>query len=201
MPESLEDEVAHYDILSRELVGDGRFFSLVRETVDYGGVEITREFLDHPGAVAVLALDDDDRVLLIRQYRHPLRSREWELPAGLLDVANEPRVNAAQRELAEETGMAASQWHELVELATSPGGSNEIVTVFLARGLVEVASDYARDAEEADIEVRWAPIADVGDAASAGQLRNGILIAGVFAAIAARANGWSALRAAEPLNT
>jgi len=198
MPDVLADESAHYDVTGREVIGEGRFFSLVRETLSYGGTEIAREFMEHPGAVAVLALDDDDQVLLIRQYRHPVRSREWELPAGLLDVANESRLLAAQRELAEETGMAAAEWHELVDLATSPGGSNEIVTVFLARGLVEVASDYVRDGEEADIEARWVPIDDVADAASAGRLRNGILVAGVFAALAGRAAEWRTLR---PRNT
>jgi 8-oxo-dGTP pyrophosphatase MutT (NUDIX family) len=198
MPEPLADEPADFALTDREVIGAGRFFSLVRETLSYGGTEIAREFMEHPGAVAVLALDDDDRVLLIQQYRHPVRSREWELPAGLLDVPDEPRLLAAQRELAEETGMAAAEWHQLVDLATSPGGSNEIVTVFLARGLVEVASDYVRDGEEADIEARWVPIDDVADAASAGRLRNGILIAGVFAALAARASEWRTLR---PLNT
>ena len=196
MPEPLADEPADFAVTRREVVGEGRFFSLVRESISYNGTEIAREFIEHPGAVAVVALDDDDRVLLIQQYRHPLRSREWELPAGLLDVANESRLLAAQRELAEETGMAAAEWHRLFDLATSPGGSDEIVTVFLARGLVEVASDFEREGEEADIAVRWVPIDDVADAAAAGGLRNGILIAGVFAALAARATGWRTLRSA-----
>ena len=196
MPEPLADEPADFAVTRREVVGEGRFFSLVRESISYNGTEIAREFIEHPGAVAVVALDSDDRVLLIQQYRHPLRSREWELPAGLLDVANEARLVAAQRELAEETGMAAGEWHKLVDLATSPGGSNEVVTIFLARGLVEVASDFVREGEEADIAVRWVPIDDVADAASVGGLRNGILIAGVFAALAARAAGWRSLRSA-----
>ena len=198
MPDVLADEPAHHEVTSREVIGTGRLLTLVRETFTYGDSELAREFIEHPGAVAVLALDDDDQVLLIRQYRHPVRTREWELPAGLLDIADEPRLLAAQRELAEETGMAAAEWHQLVEIAASAGGSTEIVTVFLARGLVEVASDYVRDGEEADIEARWVPIGDVADAASAGRLRNGVLVAGVFAALAARASGWRALR---PLNT
>ena len=198
MPDTLADEPAHYAVTGREVIGAGRLLTLVRETFTYGDVELGREFIEHPGAVAVLAIDDDDQVLLIRQYRHPLRAREWEIPAGLLDMPDEPRLRAAQRELVEETGMAAAEWHQLVDLAASPGGSTEIVTIFLARGLVEVASDYVRDGEEADIEARWVPIDDVAHAASAGRLRNGILIAGVFAALAARASGWRSLR---PLNT
>ena len=198
MPEPLADEAAHYEVTDREVIGQGRLFTFVRETVRYGDAELEREFIEHLGAVAVLALDDDDQVLLIRQYRHPLRSRDWEIPAGLLDLPDEPRLVAAQRELLEETGMAAAEWHQLIDLATSPGGSTEVVSIFLARGLVEVANDYVRDAEEADIEARWVPIGDVADAAAAGRLRNGILIAAVFAALAARGSEWRSLR---PLNT
>lgn len=196
MPERLADEPADFAVTRREVIGKGQFLSLVRESIMYNSTEIAREFIEHPGAVAVVALDDDDQILLVQQYRHPLRSREWELPAGLLDVANESRLLAAQRELAEETGMAAAEWHKLVDLATTPGGSNEVVSVFLARGVVEVASDFVREAEEADMAVRWVPIDDVADAASMGGLRNGILIAGVFAALAARASGWRTLRSA-----
>jgi 8-oxo-dGDP phosphatase len=195
-PEALEDQQVDYTITATEVLGAGRLLSLVSDTVDYNGESITREYISHPGAVAVLALDDDDRVLLIRQYRHPLRSLEWELPAGLLDVPDELRVVAAQRELVEETGMAASEWMQLIDCAVSPGGSNEIVSIFLARGLVEVESDYVRDGEEADIEARWVSIDDVAAAAAAGRLRNGILIAGVFAALAARSLDWSSLRPA-----
>lgn len=194
MPEPLADEPADFAVARREVVGEGRFFSLVRESISYNGTEIAREFIEHPGAVAVVALDSEDQVLLVQQYRHPLRSREWELPAGVLDVPNEPRLLAAQRELAEETGMAAAEWHVLIDLATSPGGSNEVVTVFLARGLVEVTSDFVREGEEADIAVRWVPIDDVAEAASVGRVRNGILIAGVFTALAARTSGWRTLR-------
>jgi ADP-ribose pyrophosphatase len=196
-PEPLEDQQVNYQITESEVVGSGRLLTLMSETLDYKGESITREFVRHPGAVAVLALDADDRVLLIRQYRHPLRSLEWELPAGLLDVPDEPRAIAAQRELVEETGMSASEWMLLLDMAVSPGGSNEVVSIFLARGLVEIESDYVRDAEEADIEVRWEQLEDVAAAAAAGKLRNGILIGGVFAALAARAQGWSSLRPAD----
>lgn len=195
--EPLADEPAEFEVTATEVIGEGSFLRLVRDTVDYRGEVIHREYLKHPGAVAVLALDDDDRVLLIRQYRHPQRAVEWELPAGLLDIAGESRLLAAQRELAEETGMAASEWMHLLDFAPTPGGSDEIVTIFLARGLVEVASDFVREGEEADIEVRWAGLDDVGDAALSGRLRNGILIGGVLAAMAARARDWAMLRPAE----
>lgn len=195
-PEPLDDQQVTYEITDSQVVGSGRLLTLMSETLDYNGQSITREFITHPGAVAVLALDDDERVLLIRQYRHPLRSLEWELPAGLLDVPDEPRVVAAQRELVEETGMTASEWMLLLDMAVSPGGSNEVVSIFVARGLVEIESDYVRDGEEADIEVRWEKLDDVAAAAAAGTLRNGILIAGVFAAVVARSKGWLTLRPA-----
>lgn len=196
LPEPLEDRQVEYPISATEVLATGRLLRLVSETLDYNGESITREYVKHPGAVAVLALDDDDRVLLIRQYRHPLRSLEWELPAGLLDVPDEQRAVAAQRELVEETGMAASEWMKLIDIAVSPGGSNEIVSIFLARGLVEIESDFVRDGEEADIEVRWESLDDVAAAAAAGKLRNGILVSAIFAALAARSLDWSPLRPA-----
>ena len=197
MPEHLSDDTASYEVTARTVVGEGRLHSLVRETLEYEGTQLEREFIEHSGAVAVVALDDEDRVLLIRQYRHPLRSREWELPAGLLDAVDEPRLHAAQRELVEETGMAAGEWSRLIDFAASPGGSTEVVSIFLARSLVHVASDYVREGEEADIETRWVPIADVADAALSGQLRNGPLLVGIFAALAARAGNWANLRPAD----
>lgn len=198
--EAFEDETVNLDIVRREVLHEGRIQSFVRETFEYNGVELAREFVVHPGAVAVVAVDDDDRVLTIKQYRHPIRSRDWEIPAGLLDVVGEPLLAAAQRELAEEADLTASDWAVLVDLATSPGGSNEFVRVFLARGLTATDSAFTREAEEADLEVRWEPITDVIDAISDGRVRNAILIAGALAAHAALARGWSELRIADPLD-
>ena len=103
--------------------------------------------LEHPGAVAS-GLDDDDRLMMIFQYRHPLRRRLWELPAGLLDVAGEDPRETAKRELAEETGLAAAEWAVLIDVAPSPGFSDESVRVFLARGLREVRRPDLSDDEE-----------------------------------------------------
>ena len=201
MSEPLRDEVEHHEVLSTELFAQGWLLTLASETVDYRGTQIVREFIRHPGAVAVVAIDDEERVLLIQQYRHPIRSREWEVPAGLLDHPGESLLRAAQRELAEETDLEASEWNVLVDLATSPGGSDELVRVFLARGLSTVTGDFVREAEEADIVVRWEPIDAVVTGVLDGRLRNGILVSGVLATAAARLQGWSGLRAAEALNT
>lgn len=199
--EPLRDEVEQHPVLSTEILAQGRLLTLASETVDYHGGTIVREFIQHPGAVAVVALDEQDRVLLIQQYRHPVRTREWEIPAGLLDHPGESLLGAAQRELAEETELQAADWHVLVDLATSPGGSNELVRVFLARGLSAVAADFVREDEEADIVLRWESIDAVVEAVLAGELRNGILVSAALGAAAARARDWAGLRVAEPLNT
>lgn len=195
MSEDLRDELVSLDITDRQVVGRGRFLSLVNETLDFNGVELQREFVEHPGAVGVIALDEDDRVLTIQQYRHPVRSRLWEVPAGLLDVADEPLLVAAQRELAEEVDLVASHWMILLDLVSSPGMSNERIRVFLARGLSAADSAFEREAEEADMELRWVPLDDIVRAALDGRVRNAILVAGVLAAANARDHGWAGLRA------
>jgi 8-oxo-dGDP phosphatase len=198
--EPLEDTPEHHEVLDREVIAEGRIFSFVRETFDYRGVQIQREYVQHPGAVAVIAIDDDDRVLAIQQYRHPIRGRSWELPAGLLDIAGESLLHAAQRELAEEADMRAVRWNVLLDLNTSAGGSDEVVRVFLARGLSSVTTDFVRDEEEADILVRWVPLDELADATLGGHVKNAILVAGVLAALAARAKDWTMLRPADASN-
>jgi ADP-ribose pyrophosphatase len=196
----LADVVAPRPVVAHERVAAGRIFDLVRDVVDLGdGENVTREYLDHPGAVAIVALDDDGRVLLLRQYRHPVRSELWEVPAGLLDVDGEPAQAAAARELHEEADLAADRWDVLVDLATSPGATNEALRVFLARDLRPVPEDerHTRTEEEAGIEVRWAPLEDAVGLVLAGDLHNPSAVVGVLAAHAARAGGWASLRPAD----
>ena len=192
-----EDEAVSYEIRSREVLGQGAFLTLVNEAVDFNGADLQREFVEHPGAVGVIALDEDDRVLAIRQYRHPIRTRAWEAPAGLLDVAGESLLVAAKRELAEEVDLVASTWSILVDLTTSGGMSNERVRVFLARGLSAAPTVFAREEEEADLELRWVPLDELVQAALDGAIRNSILISGVLAAAAAKDRGWGGLRTAD----
>ena len=160
----LADEPAEVEIIRTERAFHGRVWDVRRDEFAYNGASIVREYVDHTGAVAVLALDDDDRMLLIKQYRHPVRMRDWEIPAGLLDIAGEDPLTAAQRELAEEADLAAAQWDVLGEFTTSPGGSDEAIRIYLARGLTATAEAFDRDEEEADIEVRWASLDEVVDA-------------------------------------
>lgn len=178
----LADEPFAVDVVSSDLAYAGHVWDVRADTFDYNGRHVKRQYVDHTGAVAVVALDDAGRVLLIQQYRHPIREREWELPAGLLDVPGESLIDSARRELAEEADIEASTWEPLISMHTSPGGSDEIVHVFLAGDLRPTADPHAREAEEADIRVAWVPLADAIAAVMRGQMRNGILIAGLLAA-------------------
>jgi ADP-ribose pyrophosphatase len=173
------------EVLETERVFEGRVWDVVRERFAFGDHELVREFTNHPGAVAILARDENDRVLVINQYRHPVGLRIWELPAGLLDVPDEDPLAAAKRELAEEVDLAAEEWTELIEFATSPGGSSETLTVYEARGLSPVPA-FLRSEEEAEIEVRWVELDELVEAALDGRLHNSILLIAVLAAHAKR---------------
>jgi 8-oxo-dGTP pyrophosphatase MutT (NUDIX family) len=178
----LHDEPFEPNIVSTELAFKGRVWDIRRDVFDYDGHELTRDYVDHPGAVAILAVDDQEQVLLIQQYRHPVRLREWELPAGLRDIAGEDPLVAAQRELGEEVDLVASDWSELLTFNTSPGGSNESIIIYRARGLGATDTAFDRHEEEADIVVRWVPLEDAMAGVLEGRLRNSILAIAVLAA-------------------
>jgi ADP-ribose pyrophosphatase len=141
-----------------------------------------REIVEHPGAVAIAALDADDRLMMIHQYRHAVGRRLWELPAGLLDVKGEDPLATAQRELAEETGLAAAEWSVLVDVTPSPGFTDEAVRVYLARGLTEVGRPEHADDEEADLAARWVSLPVAVRMVLAGTIVNATTVAGVLAA-------------------
>ena len=193
----IEDEPAPTALTSSAVRFDGHVWNIRQDAFDYNGAEIVREYVDHPGAVAILALDDQDRVLLIQQYRHPVRMREWELPAGLLDVDGEHALIGAQRELAEETDVVASEWNVLTEFYTSPGGSNEVIRIYLARGLSPATEAFDRTDEEADMVTRWVSLDDAVDAALDRRVQNPSLVVGVLAAAASRSRGWASLAPAD----
>lgn len=198
MPEQTESDLLTDDAREVKMVhSDGVFNGAVwgvrRDEFAYGEGSLVREYVDHTGAVAILALDDEDNVLLIKQYRHPMGSRDWEIPAGLLDIAGEAPLAAAQRELSEEADVSASEWSVLSEFYTTPGGSNEAIRVYLARGVSKTAKPFERTAEEADIEKRWVPLDDVVDAVLARRTQNPSLTVAVLAAHVARERGWSTL--------
>jgi len=196
-PSPLADEAVGVEVSESTRAFAGHVWDIRTETFDYNGQRLTRDFVDHTGAVAIVALDEDDRVLLIKQYRHPIRHRDWEIPAGLLDVSGESPLAAAQRELAEEADLVATDWHVLAEYACSPGGSNEVLRIYLARGVSATPAAFERTEEEADMETRWVELDEVVDGVLARRLQNSALAIGALAAHTARARGWASLGAAE----
>ncbi|MGW5780784.1 NUDIX domain-containing protein [Streptomyces sp. NPDC003863] len=159
-----------------------------------------RDYQVHPGSVAVLALDEEDRVVVLRQYRHPVRQKLWEIPAGLLDVPGENPLHAAQRELYEEAHVKAEDWRVLADVYTTPGGCDEAVRIFLARGLAEAEGErFEVSEEEADMELARVPVGELVRGVLAGELHNNCLVVGVLSLAAARAaaGGLEALRPAD----
>ena len=189
----LRDDLVDLPITASDVVFEGKVWNIRREDFTLDGTTITRDFLDHTGAVAVLALDERGRVLLIKQYRHAVRTRDWELPAGLLDITGEAPLLGAQRELAEEVDLVAESWDLLCEYMTSPGGSNEVIRVYLARGVSAAPEVFERTEEEAGIEVRWVPLDQVVDAVLTRDLQNSILAIAVLSAQALQSRGWQGL--------
>ncbi|MGQ4517319.1 NUDIX domain-containing protein [Streptomyces sp. DW26H14] len=163
------------------------------------GAVVSRDYQVHPGSVAILALDEDGRVVVLRQYRHPVRQKLWEIPAGLLDVEGENPLHAAQRELYEEAHVKAEDWRVLADIYTSPGGSDEAVRVFLARDLGEAEGErFEVSEEEADMELARVPLGELARGVLAGELHNSCLCVGVLALTAALAgDGLDALRPAD----
>ncbi|AEN09125.1 MULTISPECIES: NUDIX hydrolase [unclassified Streptomyces] len=159
----------------------------------------SRDYQVHPGSVAVLALDEEGRVLVLRQYRHPVRHKLWEIPAGLLDVPGENPLHAAQRELYEEAHVKAEDWRVLTDIYTTPGGCDEAVRVFLARDLSEAEGErFAVAEEEADMELARVPLEELVRGVLAGDLHNSCLVVGTLSLTAALAgDGVDALRPAE----
>ena len=196
----ISDEPAQLRVRSSTTVHHGLVWDVRRDEVELGdGQTVTREVVVHTGAVGIIALDEHDRVLLVRQYRHPVLSYLWEPPAGLLDVAGEDPLDAARRELAEEADLRADEWHLLVDYYNSPGGSSESFRCYLARVLHDVPHDerHDRHAEERDMATSWVRLDDARDLVLRGRLHNPTAVCGVLAACAARDAGWSTLRPAD----
>ncbi|MGB9226069.1 NUDIX domain-containing protein [Mycobacterium sp.] len=171
-----------FETTSSETLHRGNIFALRRDRVRMPGGNIaTREVVEHYGAVAVVAMDDDHNIRMVYQYRHTFGRRLWELPAGLLDVAGEPPHLSAVRELEEEVGLQADTWQVLVDLNTAPGFSDESVRVYLATGLTEVGRPEAHD-EEADMTMRWVRIDEAARLVLGGEVLNSIAVAGILAA-------------------
>ncbi|MFI7215467.1 NUDIX domain-containing protein [Micromonospora maritima] len=189
-----------YEVTARRDVWSGRIFSVVSDDVTMpGGGTAARDYVRHVGAVAVVALDDAGQVVLIRQYRHPVGRHLWELPAGLMDVSGEDLAAAAARELAEEADLTAGRVDVLVDLHSSPGFSDEVVRVFLARDLGDVPAEQRHDRrdEEADLQVVRVDLDEAVRMVLAGEITNASCVAGLLAAARARETGFTELRRPE----
>jgi len=199
LPE-ISDRPVERLVVDQQVRHVGSKWRLVTDDVELpGGIRVRRDVVIHPGAVGIVALDEQDQVVLVCQYRHPVGAALWELPAGLLDEVGESALDTARRELFEEAHLRAREWHLLIDLYSSPGMSSEIVRVFLARGLVDVPPEerHVQTEEEADMPVRRVPLNEACTAAQAGRLHSAMAVAGLFAAAQAREQGWARLRPAD----
>lgn len=189
-----------HETVSRTERYAGPIFSVFTDEVTMsGGGVAKRDVVINKNAVGVVALDDVGRVVLIKQYRHPVGRKLWELPAGLRDVDGEDLVLTADRELAEEADLRAARYDLLVDLHTSPGFSAETIRIFLARELSPVPEDERHDRtdEEADIEIAWFDLDEVVAMVLRGEVTNAAAVGGLLAAARARDDGWATLRPAD----
>jgi 8-oxo-dGDP phosphatase len=198
---NIADVPEQWPVVSSAELLRGRLISVRADKVRMPDNQIAeREVVLHPGAVGVLALDDSDRILLIRQYRHPVGRLLWEIPAGLRDVAGEDPFRTAQRELLEEAGYRARDWRVLVDYFSSPGFSTERLRVYLARDLElvpEAERDFVPRDEEAFLVTSWLPLEAAVAKVFAGELHNGVTALGILAGYAARSGGFARLRPAD----
>ncbi len=201
----IRDEAGEWPVANSVVLARGKIVTLRRDTVQMpDGVLADREVIEHPGAVAVVALDAEGRVLLIRQYRHPAAAELWEIPAGLRDVAGEPLLETARRELLEEAGCLAREWRVLTDSLSSPGISTERLRIFLARDLTvvpEMEREYVPEHEEAYLQLAWVPLDEAVRNVFSGDIHNAVTILGILSAYAGQRDGFAMLRGADDPET
>ena len=181
--EILQDEPVIPPITSSKVVYEGAVWDIRKETFDLPeATGLVRDLMAHTGAVGIAVVDDQKRILLAQQYRHPVRARLWEVPAGLLDVPGEDPLDAAKRELVEEADLTAEHWDVLSDSCLTPGGSSETMRLYLARGLAEVpeADRHERGEEEAGFQYAWVSIDEALDAVADGRITNAIAQLAIF---------------------
>lgn len=177
-----KDQPFAVNVSSSEVALRGMIWNVQREVFEFADQTLTREFVEHPGAVAIVAINDRGQVLLIRQYRHPVGELLWEIPAGLLDVDGESLESAARRELLEETGYLAGELEPLIEFFTTPGGSTEKISIFLARDLVLSKERPVLEGEEVDMLVEWVALEEALTAVLSSEIKSPSAAVGIMAA-------------------
>ena len=182
-----KDQPESIPVDTQKVVYSGRIWDVVQDTFQFADQTLVRDFVAHPGAVAVVAVDDTNRILLVNQYRHPVKSTLWELPAGLRDLAGEPPIETAKRELLEETGYMADQLEPLISFFPSPGGLSEEIQVFVGTGLTRAVSDFIREGEERTMTSAFFPLDQVVDSILSGGIKNGPCALAVLAFYAKQA--------------
>ena len=211
--ENPADERDTREVLSTQRVWTGPICAvddeMIRLSSAPGASEpIRRQTIAHHDAVSIIALREGDdssqpdgaaEILMVRQYRHPVRAALWEIPAGLLDIPGEDPAIAAARELAEETDYEAATWHTLAEFYASPGFTTEGARIFLAQDLSPLPEDRrtVREDEEAEFVPTWVRLDEALDAVMGGRLHNPSTVLGVLATVQARTRGWVGLRPAD----
>ncbi len=186
-----------YDLVERKEQFKGRMFSIVTDEVTMpDGGHAQRDYMRHVGAVGVVALDESDRIVLVYQYRVPVGRHLWELPAGLIDIPGEPLEHAAARELAEEVDLVAGSWQLITDIHTTPGASDEVIRLFLARELTPVpeAERHHREHEESELTSHRVPLDEAVAMVLRGEISNAAAVVGVLAAARLRDEGWPPTR-------
>ncbi len=195
----VQDVAFDYPLIDSVTQFNGHVWSIRTDTVDIDGQVVERDVMIHPGAVGIIVLDEQDRIYLLRQYRHPVAMALFEGPAGLMDVAGEDALSTAKRELAEEAGLVANHWNVLVDYLSSPGGTTEALRSYLARDISPIAGGRVEtgEAEEVHLPGAWVPLDEAYQLVMAGKISNVLSVVGILAAYSSRAAGWSNLRAAD----
>lgn len=175
------DQPVEIEASSSRLIHKGMVWDLVSDTFVFNGENLTREYVKHTGAVAVLTINEKDELLLLKQYRRPVGSFLMEFPAGLLDVPGETRLECAKRELAEEANLRASFWEELISFHATPGGNSETITVFVAKKLTSADSEYVSSGEEKDMPITWVPIVHALESVLSSEIKSPTAVVGIMA--------------------
>lgn len=178
MPNDQPVEIA---AIEHRTIHKGMVWDLVADTFEFNGEVLTREYIKHTGAVAVLTINEREEVLFLKQYRRPVGKFLMEFPAGLLDVPGESLLDCAKRELAEEAGLEASSWEELVSFHATPGGNSETITVFVAKGLSKSSSEFIATGEEKDMPQSWIPIGEAVESVLSSQIKSPSAVVGIMA--------------------